>query len=364
MLPAAAIAAIGIAMSILLGMTLAAFALAALVALAFLTEHKPASEEEATVVSAGAAQPLEVNTTFTVLSWNLQFGAGRKREFFYDGGPAVHVPEADVRATMAKMREALAGAGPDIALLQEVDRNCKRTAYIDQLPAYVQGARAASYVSVPYHRSPFVPKPLTNPLGRVDMHLAILSRALLTHAVRRQLALKQTLRLVQVFDLKRALLTAEVEVAGLDKPLKIAVTHLDAFSYGDGTLSKQVAALEEWMASHAPDQPWILAGDFNLLPPSDSPDRLNESRPLYTDAKNPMERLIPRFREVLGDQLDPRNRTYLPFGDNAADRKIDYFFVGGPIEVIEARVMHEHKELSDHLPIMAMLRIRRGDERP
>ena len=39
------------------------------------------------------------------------------------------------------------------------------------------------------------------------------------------------------------------------------------------------------------------------------------------------------------------------------DRKIDYVFVGGPVEVLDARVMREHAEISDHLPVLARLRI-------
>jgi endonuclease/exonuclease/phosphatase family metal-dependent hydrolase len=165
------------------------------------------------------------------------------------------------------------------------------------------------------------------------------------------LALLDEPRLFQALNLKRALLTAEIPVEGLEKPLAVAVTHLSAFSFGDGTHPKQVEALAAWMASHPPDQPWILAGDMNLLPPGDDRNRLTTERELYADEPNPINQLIPRFTEVFSDQLSPANRTYLPFGAAEPDRKIDYIFYGGPLEIRSAQVLREHSAISDHLPI-------------
>jgi endonuclease/exonuclease/phosphatase family metal-dependent hydrolase len=230
---------------------------------------------------------------------------------------------------------------------------------VDMLGPWQAAAGAPCGVTTPYHRSPFVPKPFANPLGRVDMHLAILSRAPLSNALRTQLALLDEPRIIQVFNLKRALLTAEVEVEGLDQPLAVAVTHLSAFSFGDGTLAAQVAALDAWMAARPPGQPWILAGDMNLLPTGDDKSRLAVERDLYADTDSPIDPLLAKYTELLGNdrQLAPEHRTYLPFGADEPDRKIDYVFVGGPVEVLDARVMREHAAISDHLPVLARLRV-------
>ena len=111
-------------------------------------------------------------------------------------------------------------------------------------------------------------------------------------------------------------------------------------------------------AVDAADAAVVLAGDFNMLPPGDDPTRLSAEGDLYTDAVNPMERLLPRFREVFGaaHQRDVAARTYLPFGASQPDRKIDYVFVGGPVEVLGARVLPE-LDLSDHLPVLARVRV-------
>ncbi len=339
---------------VLLAILAALLALVAvLVGLALATEYRPAPEEPAEADCERDGAPLRAGQPFTVLSWNLQYAGSRKHHFFYDGGRAVSVPEADVRATLDAIGAVLEEVGPDLALLQEVDRNSRRTHFIDELPPLVQAAGAACWAAAPYHRSPYVPAPSHEPMGRVDLELALLSRAPMRHAVRHQLPLLDEPWYRKVFNLKRAVLTAEVPVEGLDQPLAVAVTHLSAFSHGDGTLSRQVDALDAWIAARPPGQPWILAGDMNMLPPGDDPKRLSAESDLYADADNPIERLFARYSEVFSDQLDPANRTYLPFGAAEPDRKIDYIFHGGPIRVVEARVMREHADISDHLPLVA-----------
>jgi endonuclease/exonuclease/phosphatase family metal-dependent hydrolase len=190
-------------------------------------------------------------------------------------------------------------------------------------------------------------------MGRVGLHLGILSKYQIDSAKRTQLALLQEPRWRQYFNLKRALLESSLPIGlGSDRSsLKVAVTHLSAFSNGDGTLTKQIEQIKEWMESQPPDQPWILAGDFNLLPPGDNPDRLKGDASLYADETNPIEQLFKLFTEVTGNPLSPEARTYLPFGATEPDRKIDYIFYGGPIEVFSAKVLTEANEISDHLPM-------------
>ncbi len=322
-------------------------------------EHRPSPQQPVAVEGWRPARPLRAGVPFSVLSWNLQFCGSRQHHFFYDGGDAVIVPAADVATTLAGVGALLDTEAPDLALLQELDRCSDRTGRVDQLPALVRAMGAATSATATYHRSFYVPKPARRPMGRVDVHLALLSTAPMRGAQRTQLSLKGDNRLVQAFDLKRALLTADVAVVD-SPPLAVAVTHLSAFSYGDGTLDKQVATLEAWMASQPADRPWILAGDFNLLPPGDDPTRLAVEADLYGDRSNPMQRLIPRFREVSAESglLEAKNRSYLPFGATVPDRRIDYFFVGGPIDVLDAGVLPE-TGLSDHMPLWARLRIRR-----
>lgn len=303
------------------------------------------------------SQALPLNESLTLLCWNLQFAGSRKHHFFYDGGQAVHVPKEDVLHTLEAITQVFKEVDADILLLQEVDRHTDRTANIDQLEILRGYTLGLNWASTPYHKVPYVPHPSFKPMGRVNLHLSILSKYRLLDATRTQLALLQEPRWRQYFNLKRAILETRMPIGTGQQHLIVANTHLSAFSHGDGTLSKQIATLKSWMDKQPPDQPWILAGDLNLLPPNDVPERLGEDAALYADDINPIAQLYDGYTEVFEDALANENRTYLPVGSDKPDRKIDYIFYGGPIEILEATVLSDHHTISDHLPLQLQFRL-------
>lgn len=340
---------------------IASLLLIGLLILALCTEFSPAALEEVIARCDDADDGLDADSPFTVVSWNLQYAAGRTQHFFYDGGDAVSVPEAEVSETLAGITAALHTLSPDITLLQEVDRASDRTGRVDQLPPYRAAADAPCQLSTPYHRSPFVPHPPGQALGRVDMHLALLTPAGLKDGRRHALPLLDESRLRQMFNLKRALLTAELPISGVEQKLALAVSHLSAFSAGDGTLQAQIDVLRRWMDERPPGQPWILGADLNTIPPGDDPSRLDSHSESYRGAQPALEALLATHKNAFPRPLEPSSRTYLPFGASEPDRTIDYLFYGGPLELRGARVAREYSTLSDHLPLVSQFAVIRTE---
>ena len=316
----------------------------------------PEPLEDVSVQCERGPAELKRGDTFKVVVWNLQFGAGRNHQFFYDGGDAVRVPEEDTEAAVAEIAQALRDIGADIALLQEVDRGSDRTQQTDQLQAYLDATEPACWASTPYHQVAYLPYPGPTLLGKVDMHLSTLSRFKIDSSKRHQLALLDEPGWRQAMNLKRAILETTVPLADGGE-IRLGNTHLSAFSRGDGTMGHQVAMLKGWMER---DESWLLGGDFNLLPAGDDPARLGEEEAIkYSDGDNPIALLAPDRRDVAGESYGADEwRTYLPFGESTPDRRLDYLMVGERLEVVEARVMREHSDISDHLPIFARLRVR------
>ncbi len=305
--------------------------------------------------SRGSVRTLAVGDTFTVLVWNLQFSGSRDLHFFYDGGDDVSVPDTAQESTLRKISNVIEVANPDLVLLQEVDRNSDRTSNIDQLARIIADGDWTAWSSTPYFKSKYVPHPPGSHMGRVDMDLVILSRFGLEPGERIQLPLLRESWLRQQFNLKRALQWVSLPVEG-GEPIRIGNTHLSAFSHGDGTLGHQAGILSGWMNA---DESWLLGGDFNLLPPSDDPARLGEEGlSTYADSDNPIALLDPLRRDVSRGELGAEEwRTYLSYGEPDPDRRLDYLLVGERLEVVEARVMREYSDISDHLPILATLRV-------
>ena len=293
---------------------------------------------------------------FTLLCWNIQYAASTRHHFFYDGGRAARVPISDVYETLRSIQRLLQRLSPDILLLQELDRGSARTGAVDQLHALTRGCSPANVVSAPYHRVPFLPVPLHDMLGRVEMHVAILSRFRLEQAERHSLPLLNEPAWRQAFNLKRCILSASLPLEGGGR-LRLGCTHLSAFSRGDGTMARQVEQVTRWLQ----EGPALIGGDLNLLPVGDDPKRLEGDSVLYSDAQNPLEPLARAYGSVPPQTswLEPEWRTYLPYGSAVPDRVLDYCFFTPQVEVLEAEVVKTAPELSDHLPLRVRLRVRR-----
>jgi endonuclease/exonuclease/phosphatase family metal-dependent hydrolase len=324
---------------------LLAVLLVAILAFAWFGNYNPEPQEPVAVGCTGSPPEVRVGVPFRMISWNLRQGASRRRPLPDEGGAPTTVPRAEIEQTLETITAALANEAAQIYLLQEVDRNSRRTHNIDQLDHYLTFAADRCHAAAPYHRSRYALNSVGTRIGQVDMELALLTQVAIQSATRIQLPLIDETLILRQFDIKPAILVAEIPVEGLEMPMSVAVTHLSAPPQQSEGLERQIAALDAWMGSRPPGQPWILAGDLNLLPSPGAARSTND----------PIARLLSKYTEVLGDQTAPKNRTFLPFGAKEPDRKIDYAFVGGPIEVRSARVLREYAEVSGHLPIRAEL---------
>lgn len=317
----------------------------------------PKPLEKAPVQCSGQVATLRPGQRFTVLSWNLQYGAGRSYHFFYDGGKAVHASPDKVEQTLGEIGEVLTAQRPDVLLLQEVDRDSARTARIDELARLRRLGRWSCWTSAPYHRSRYVPVPLGNALGRVDMHLATAARYRLAWARRHALPQLDEWFVRRAFNLKRAILEAAVPLEDHPRPLVLLNTHLSAFSFGDGTLERQVEAIRRRLEQlDAQGFPWILAGDFNMLPPGESGKGLGLEAKYYAATGSPISRLTERYRTAVSHETYRKNPseyfTYIKYGARKPDRRIDYIFVSSDIQVHGIRVVHQPQYSSDHLPLL------------
>lgn len=312
--------------------------------------------------------PVPVGRPLKVLVWNVQYGASREPHFFYDGGDDVAVPPELVSRTLDGMEDVLRREAPDLVLWQELDRGSDRIGGVDQLEAMLERTegRFPCWAAAPYHKVGFVPLPLSQPLGRVHMDLAVFSRFRLGAATRHQLALLREPMYRQLFNLRRAVLRVEVQTER-GPPIVLLNTHLSAFSNGDGTLPRQVEQVEELaLDAERAGQPWLLAGDFNALPPGDDPTRLasEDGWGGIGDAVTPMQRLYDHLKPALPLETyraDPsRWFTYLPWGASAPDRTIDYVFHGTRLRLNEFAVRQDRLDISDHLPLVAVVELPAG----
>jgi len=298
-----------------------------------------------------------------VMVWNIQFGAGRDHLFFYDGGMAVSVPRPTVERTLDAIARRIHDHAPHLVLLQEVDRGSRRTHFIDQ---HAELARRLPTMrwhgSTPYHQVPYVPAPPHEHLGRVDMHLSVFARVPLGRGTRVQLPLLRESWVRRLFNLRRCVM--EVPVLWSGRRLRVLHTHLSAFSHGDGTVHRQIAALRSRIAAHDdPAAPWLLAGDFNALPPGDDIARLGPDARMY-GGWSPLSPLFGEARAAVpldAHRDDPeRWRTWVPYGASAPERAIDHAFARPDLRFDDVAVDRAAVGSSDHLPLLFTVRPEAG----
>ena len=306
------------------------------------------------------ATALPVARPIKAITYNAQFFAGTNYHFFYDGGRDTLVDPDDVRKTVAAISAFLAEENPDFVLLQEVDAGARRTGYLDQVELLLNSLPTdlRNCVATPYWKSRFVPHPKV--MGSADTRLAIFSRYRLQRATRYQLPRTPGNPIANDFNFKRAIV--EVEIPSTNGETFVLLnTHLEAFPRGTDIMQRQVDYVLTRLNSL--DQrgiPWVIGGDFNLLPPGQASHLNAEEQGCH---RNPSEisSIYERYHGVprVSDASEKEMRNFMTFtkrsqAERVPIRTLDYFFASSKVEIKGYAVRQgDMKRLSDHLPLVA-----------
>ncbi|WP_443627882.1 endonuclease/exonuclease/phosphatase family protein [Candidatus Njordibacter sp. Uisw_002] len=332
-----------------------------------ITFHPPALQEEV-VVNQTNTPILESGQSVKILSWNVQYMSGKNYEFWYDrldgDGPDIRASKADIDQTFNQIAQLIIEKNPDIILLQELHDNAKRTDYEDQLerllsllpPEYNNHSESF------YWQAGFVPLPQI--MGSVGMKLAVISKYKLGNALRHQLATIKTDPISDQFNFRRAIQEVSLPINN-GSQLTLMNTHFDAFAQGSNTMQQQVAYLEKLLTDKtAKGQPWMIAGDLNLLPPGQY-ENMDATARSYYQPKSELTGIYQQFNVIPSlEQANGANAkewfTHFPnrLEVTAPDRTIDYFVHSDQLQVEDAKVLQKNTwHISDHLPMIVTIAI-------
>lgn len=343
--------------------------LAGLAGLVLVSTYHPRDLEMLPVVCSGFDAPLKPGQRLKVLSWNVQYMAGKNHVFFYDlpggDGPDERPASPEISLTMLEVVRVIRDEDPDVVLLQELDHGSRRTDYRDELcellallpPDY------SCHTSAFYHKAWFVPHPRI--MGAAGMKLAVISKYQISRAVRHQLAVMPDDPVTKLFNFKRCMLEAWLTIEGGGE-VAVLCTHLDAFAQGNNTMERQVAQVKDMMkALDAEGRPWLIGGDFNLLPPGGAYALLGEGQKVYFNPYTEIEPLFNAYRSVpslLEANGGQRQSWFTHFPNDPAvkgpDRIIDYLFFSDQIALGKHYVrQHDCMKVSDHFPLVVEVKL-------
>jgi endonuclease/exonuclease/phosphatase family metal-dependent hydrolase len=336
-----------------------------LAAAVWLTTFHPRAVRAEAVTCPATTPVLQPGQSLEVMSWNVQYMAAKGYVFWYDlfdeSGPDERPSPASITAAFDEVARVIADESPDVILLQEVDDGAARTDGEDQLERLLGllGDDYACSASAFYWKALFVPHPRI--MGSAGMKLSTISRYRIDEATRHQLPIMPSDPLTQQFNFRRAILEVRLPVEG-STDLVVLNTHLDAFAQGTDTMQQQVALTKGLIDDlGTAGNPWVLGGDFNLLPPGPQFENLPIDQRVYYESDSELAVLtdtypsVPSLEEANGTDASTWF-THYPNDPAVAgpDRTIDLLFFEPGLELGDHFVRSSDTlAISDHLPVVA-----------
>ena len=313
--------------------------------------------------------------TISVMTWNIRFGAGRIDWFGDHCGDRVLLTESEIIDNLNSIVNVINNKEIDILLVQEIDVDSKRSAYIDQVQYILNETHLNYGVYASMHQAQIIP---FNGYGRINSGNAIFSRWELSDGERIQLDLMTDQDpLEQYFYLRRNIIKAKINVPEKEL-IYIVNTHLTAFAT-DSTKRKHV---EEYILTlnklNDNEFKFVSGGDLNSLPPVDENhsvpdfcniDKCDNENYHYLDNGGPHKPgsyfeydstenswLMPLYMNYnpainFTDKNNSVHFTHSPGTNINLDRKLDYLFTNLEKQLGSGKTLQENTTISDHVPV-------------
>ena len=304
-----------------------------------------------------AVTELAAGKRYTVLSYNIGFGAYEPDYgFFMDGGTESWAwSQERLTANVGNIGAFLAQQNADFYLIQEVDRNSTRSYHVDERQSICQALAGMSHVFAQNYDSPFLMYPLTQPHGASRSGLMTLSAAGITAASRVELPVESGF--MKLLDLDRCYSVSRIPAED-GKELVLYNLHLSAYT-SDGTIAtEQLKLLLADMQAEYDAGNWCVAGgDFNKDLLGDSAAWFGEADQSYSWAQPIPAGTFDGVDVTLVTPLDEsspvpscRNADG-PYHQGQYVLTVDGFLVTPNVTVARAVVLDTGFAYSDHNPV-------------
>ena len=295
------------------------------------------SSAEATELSGTPATPATPDApdaattdTIRVLAWNIAHARGDLMQGTlqnFRGGDG-----ATRTARMIRIARVLLEADADVVALNEVDFDAAWSDGLNQAEALARGTGYDAWVEQRNFDYSLL-------LAGFAFGNALLSRLPIETA--RPVPIPPHRRLEAVVIGAKTAAVVRIETAA--GPVAVVPIHLE---FRDA--ATRLAAVPRLAALRDDAPPLILAGDFNSSPPgwpgADATTAVGELMRL--GFQSPRAAMEPASGELTFPSPDPV-------------RAIDWVLAEPPLRILESRVVRGDPELSDHLPVLAVIEVRR-----
>lgn len=282
--------------------------------------------------------PAKSADTITVMTYNIGYLSGMTNNL------PVDMPKELFKKNLTRAQILLRELSPDIIGFQEIDFNSSRSYFANQLDSIANflGAHQA-YQSVNWDKRylPFPYWPIKYHFGEMLSGQAIHSHFALKNE--RTTVLQKPINApfyYNQFYLDRLVQIVDVQID--ERMLTVMNVHLEAFD--TETREAQAIVLADMYKQLADKGPVLLIGDFNSRPPWEQ----------ETDAV--IQTLLNAGNiasAIAKAQYEMNPAAHYTFSSGEPYQMIDYIFYNPTfIQAIDARVIREAGDISDHLPVL------------
>lgn len=308
-------------------------------------------------VNDNSKKPVETDEAYTIITYNLGFGAySDDYSFFMDGGKYSRAFSRE--ATIENISNSLKlvkDEAPDFVFLQEVDTDSTRSYKVDEQAMAIEALPNYSSVFAQNYDSPYLFYPFTSPHGKSVAGIMTLSDYKIESSIRRSLPIENSL--MKFLDLDRCYSVSRIPVSN-GKTLCLYNLHLSAYS-SDGSIAVDQLKLlfEDMTAEYANGNYIVCGGDFNKDLLGDSSKIFGISGEAYTWAQSFPFDLLPKDFSIVApvDETSPvpsaRNADAPYDPETAFVLTIDGFIVSSNVSLVDAEVIDTGFKWSDHNPV-------------
>lgn len=286
--------------------------------------------------------------TLSIMTYNIGYLSGMTNNLPMDR------PASLLLNNLKSLNALIKEYSPDIIGFQEIDFSSKRSLFMNQMDSIaISGNYRQGYQSINWDKN-YVPFPYWPPsqhFGEMLSGQAVLSRFEILSA--ETLVLEKPINApfyYNAFYLDRLLQICQLRVD--DQNLTLMNVHLEAFD--KETREAQAQVVKQVYDEYAEKGPTILLGDFNSKPPWEE------------DADQVMITLLSGENlasAILEDDYRARPSDYYTFDSETPYQMIDYIlYTPKYIELVEARVLQNAGQISDHFPVQMKFIFSRPNE--
>lgn len=317
------------------------------------TDYRPAPVISLLEENHQAADTI-TKDTLLLMSWNIGYaGLGKEMDFFYDGGKKVRPSKEMASKYLDGIKSFIQNQdSANFILLQEIDLKAKRSYKMNEVKEIAEASGNRSLFFAINYSVPFVPVPITQPMGYVEGGMATFSDFYPTEATRYAYPLIAPWP-DRLFLLDRCFILTRFPLKN-GKELVLINTHNSAFISDSLLMAEELEILKlKMLEEYAAGNYVIAGGDWNANPPNFLPEG-DYNGNIYAVCDIRMnEKTMPAEWVWAVDASSPTNRyndkDFIK-GENRTTT-LDYFLVSPNIGIVYTKTSALGFEDSDHNPV-------------